>query len=162
MSTTEPLHYIFIAGDVRTNDGTIAARQATLDRLSQKYWALPENASHRKLLKPNDRVVFYAAGKFAGSVFIASATLLTDAAQRSPRIRREKEYKYDFLLATPYGVELTNINIFPQTVSAKDLLSELSFTRAIPKWGVYFRGAVARISLNDYELILRHSQQVGS
>lgn len=157
MSNTQQLHYIFIAGDIRTTDGTIPARQAIVERLNQGYWALPENASHRKLLKPDDKVIFYAAGKYNGGVFVANALLATDATARSPNLRKSMEYKYDFLLATPYGVELKDVSIFTHGVAAKNLLEELSFTKPIPKWGVYFRGAVARITPQDYSLILNRA-----
>lgn len=153
MNATSLSYYMFVANDVKLGHTTIQSSEAIQLRLAKGYWIVGEGKAVKSTLRPNDKIVFYAAGSAHG-VFIATATIASEQISPTAREKADLEPEFDYVFGFSYGVKLKEPLLFPRPVTAKDLLNELSFTRRIKRWGVYFRTAVRRIEERDYHLIL--------
>lgn len=146
-------HYVFVGSNVFLEERTIPSPKAIEERLKRKYWALGERTPHRRDLKAGDQILFYAAGR-GHSLFVATAVLATGCNYMSLQSRQELEAEFDFVLGASYGVMLSSAALFEKPVRAIEVLRQLSFVGTSKKWGLYFRGAVIKISQKDFDLVL--------
>lgn len=157
MSSSETSYFVFVASDVDFEKRSISSVEAIKLRLEKGYWAISQNARMSSSLQKGDKVVFYA-GQSGGSSFIAAAQLASAVVRLPKREREQLESTFDrFVFAAPTGVLLEDAVLFPQHVSAKALLGELTFTKDIRYWGIYFMGSIVGMNAEDYRLILNEA-----
>ena len=145
-------YYIFITNDNENIDGSvISAMELTNYRLSNKKWPIYKNTKHKKIIKTDDKCLFYIAGRFDKR---QSMVAFADISNNIKCVNGESTDPSN-VLAEPAEriIELSNIKKLPQ-IEIKPLLHEISFVKKnLFSWGVYFMGGCRKIDKNDYLLI---------
>lgn len=158
---TDKQYYVFVASDsFNLAGGMTFSIEVIADRLRKGWWPLGELTRYRRRLQPGDKAIFYAAGSQRLYSFTGCATIASESSTVDRRYKSNLLRDYDALQGMNFGVILDDIEIFARPVPVKPLLSELTFTKPIPKWGSFFRGGVIRITRGDYNLIRSLSAEV--
>ena len=120
-------------------------------RFSDQFWGLGEKTPNRRALKAGDKVIFYLGTPHRA--FGASAVLASDSFSLSPQQQQDLSHGMDFYRA-PYGVRLSEIDIWDHRCRVEDVLPAISFIENKDNWGVYFQGGVRYLPERDFAVIM--------
>ena len=109
--------------------------------LIEKTWEIGKRTPYRTHLKKEDKALFYETGE-NNKQFVASAVL-------------NSKYIPDDELSG--HVQLKNISIFKNPIKIKPLLQNFKSIKNIKYWGLFFQGGIAKITENEYQLIISKS-----
>lgn len=151
-------HYLFIAGNHVVNDETMAAPVVIRELLERGYWVVEGNARRPSPVTVGAKAVFYAAG--GHGVFMASAIIAGSWSEHDERHNPGILGELNYSFASPLIVPAQNTMWFGRHVKARLLLEDLSFTRRMPRWGVYFRSSARQITAADFKLIVSKGSPV--
>jgi hypothetical protein len=141
------MNFCFICSDGTTD----SAWNIYLDRITQKKWPIYDKTRNKELIKKDDRIIFYIAGKNKFSKnFVGSAkvefSLKIDTSSLEERFIENKSYIYEY-------IKLKNIEKFGKKISIYSVLNELDFIKYKGKFGLSLQGGCNIMNDKDYDLL---------
>ncbi|MBU1276765.1 MAG: DUF1016 family protein [Proteobacteria bacterium] len=143
-------NWIFIVTKQQVAGAWITAREIFETRIGDAFWGLGERTPNRKSLKAGDRVVFYVG--IPGTCFAGSATLSTASYKLGEQEKLKLSHGKQLYIAD-FGVKLTDIHIWEQSIPAQNMIDSLSFIENRQYWGTYFQGGIRGISDDDFQVL---------
>lgn len=139
-------YYILVTSDY----DQISAYEIFKNRIKEKKFPLYLKTPNLKIIKKNDEILFYIAGKNLNSrSFVAksvvdeieiSKELLVDADKKRNIVDRYLIFKH--------------IEIFKEIKKIKSILNDLNFIKVQRFYGAYLVGGVIKISDEDFKRIV--------
>ena len=148
--------FIIIASSINLYPGRIDAMKVYNYRIQQLFWPMNENTKNRKLIKPEDRIVFYMAGKGDNAKhFIATSLVQSGVIQH--KYNEPKEW---LTVQTQQGIFFKNVKVLDKPVSIDKIKDSLDFiyNKTTLKWGAYLQGGCIHITDQDYMKIVSYGQ----
>jgi hypothetical protein len=132
-------YWIFIVTNREFGGQQFTADEVLRQRAEDKFWGLGDRTPNRGNLAPNDQVIFYLGNPVKS--FAGSATLATTAFQLTEKEQEEFSHGTEFY-RPPYGVKLTDVQIWADRKPVVELLGNLDFVENQEFWFTYFQGGI--------------------
>lgn len=144
-------HWVFPVNDdviegIRKK-GTEIYRQ----RMTDGFWGLAKGVQNRSYLKPNDKVVFYLAGK-EGHMFLG--TCILDSEYHKLSEEEKHLFWHGPFFRASHGVKIKEVRVWKSPKLICPLLSKLEFIKNKDNWGIYLHRSIVRMSKDDYNTIV--------
>jgi len=144
--------YIFVnSRSYDFNDKVVGSPTISSYRLLNKIYPIYDGTRLQSFLKPNDKFIFYLAGK------LKSKTNMFVAHGEIEDIVVNNFYSEDDLhISSPIGkvIKLKSI-VEGKNLSIYDVKDNLSFVTKKKKWGSSMQGGIIQITEKDYNLITK-------
>lgn len=141
------MNFCFICSDNTTD----TAWNIFVDRISQKKWPIYDKTRNKELIKKEDKIIFYIAGKnefsknFVGSAKV-DGSLKIDSSSLEERFIEKKSYIYEY-------IKLKNIEKFEKKINIYSVLNKLDFIKYKTNYGLSLQGGCNIINDKDYDFL---------
>jgi predicted RNA-binding protein len=145
------MNFCFICSDSSID----VAWNVFLERINQKKWPIYDKTRNKELIKKNDRIIFYIAGKnefaknFVGSAEVEGSINMNSSSEEK-RFIEKKSYIYEY-------IKLENIKKFEKKINIYSVLNKLNFIKYKANYGLNLQGGCNVIDDKDYDLIIQQS-----
>jgi len=130
----------------------IPAREVLADRVRSKFWSLSARARNLKRLEKGDKVLFYITGSrekgFMGRGVLAGPSHLMTEEQRF-HVIGEPSTGFD------HAVDFEEAEIWDRVITLDEVKDEMPLLRRMGNPSRAFRGAIRRITEEDYGVVVR-------
>ncbi|MGL5723627.1 hypothetical protein [Cetobacterium sp.] len=138
--------YIFIVNDIIYPKQTFYAKDTIKLLFDEKIWLFKEShVPHMKNLKKDDEIILYVAGANRRYFY---CTFILDSSIELFNKKNQKLYT----LFSNY-VKIKDIKYFNEKIYLKPMVANLKFIKDKKNYGLFFRGAVRKITDDDYNQI---------
>ncbi len=145
-------YWIFIVKDHVHMGRVIPAREVLADRVRNKFWSLSARARNLKKLEKGDKVLFYITESrergFMGRGILAGLPHPITEEQRF-HVIGEPSIGFD------YAVDFEEAEIWDQVITLNQVKDKMPLLRRMRNPSRAFRGAIRRITEEDYEAVVQ-------
>jgi len=115
-------------------------------RAKEGFWGLNEDTKNARYVSRGDSVVFYSKKYFLGTAVISSDMY---------RISTLRHYWLEERLKHPYGIDLSEIDVWSRKLPIDQVIDRLRFIVHKDMWQIHFQGGIRELSEEDFEIIVK-------
>jgi len=140
-------YYILVTYDYNN----LKAYDIYKNRIKEKKFPLYSRTPNLKIIKKNDEILFYIAGRKENSHSFVGKSIIEEI-----EISKENLVDADKITNLVSGyIIFKDVKEFKKIKKIKSILNELDFIVYKKNYGVYLLGGVIKISENDFKKILK-------
>lgn len=139
-------YYILVTSDYHQT----TAYEIFINRIKEKKFPLYLNTHNLKIIKKDDEILFYIAGKnFNSQSFVAKSVIDKIEILKEVIIDADKNKN----IVNRYLI-LKDVEIFKEIKKIKSILNDLNFIKVKRFYGAYLVGGVIKINNEDFNKII--------
>jgi hypothetical protein len=139
-------YYILVTSDYHQT----TAYEIFINRIKEKKFPLYLNTHNLKIIKKDDEILFYIAGKnFNSQSFVAKSVIDKIEILKEVIIDADKNKN----IVNRYLI-LKDVEIFKEIKKIKSILNDLNFIKVKRFYGAYLVGGVIKINNEDFKKIV--------
>lgn len=139
-------YYILVTSDYHQT----TAYEIFINRIKEKKFPLYLNTHNLKIIKKDDEILFYIAGKnFNSQSFVAKSVIDKIEILKEVIIDADKNKN----IVNRYLI-LKDVEIFKEIKKIKSILDDLNFIKVKRFYGAYLVGGVIKINNEDFNKII--------